>query len=637
MIAWVQIFPALLTAAALAIVPGIPAALVLRLRGLAMVAGSIAASFAAIGLASFIAPYLGIDWGILPVLAMSVALAAVSAIVRVFDRSPAPVYSTPTRSRRIAYCAAFLIAAVLIVTIVVPGIGRPWHISQSYDNVFHLNAVAWILETGNASPLAMTMANPEASMSFYPTLWHAAVALVIQVSGTSLPFATNALSIVVAAGVWPIGIMFFARPFFRASLPAVVASGIIAAAFSAFPYHLFSWGILYPNLLSVALLPVALGFLHAVLRHHRLQETGRIGAVWIGFAGSLGAAALAHPNAVLGLIALSLPLFVVVAIENFTRFGHSPKFWARLIVIAVTVACMALVWRLISTGDSTREFGQSPLDAVVDALTNAPLTPVDAWFITVFVLFGAVLIWRGRIHRWLVISYVLTVLLYVIASSTVGPIRDFFTIGWYNDAHRLAFLIPIAAVPLASAAAATMLRTLQQGLTRVSAAKRLLVYGMALLLIVAGSRGASMVASENDMFVMFEPGGQVVDLVSDDELALIERLENTTPENALIAGNPWNGSGLAYAFGQRDVLFPHLKGQWTPEAEELANNLRDLPEAEICRLTEALGVTHVLGSNEPLYMDRDTEYLGLNDLQERAPLTPIDSEGKATLYMIEGC
>lgn len=635
MIAWVQILPALLTAAAFAILPGLPAALILRLRGLTLVAGSIAASFAVIGLSSFVTPYLGMTWGVLPVLAVSVVLAVVAGIVRLFDRSSTPSHEGPSRARRIAYCAAFVIAAVLIVSVIVPGIGRPWHFSQSYDNVFHLNAVAWILETGNASPTAMTMTSPELTTSFYPTLWHAVVALVVQVSGATIPFATNALSIVVAAGVWPLAIMFFARPFFRSSLPAIVASGIIAAAFSAFPYHVFSWGILYPNLLSVALLPIALGFLHAALRHHRLRETGRIGALWIGFAGALGASVLAHPNAVLGLIAISLPVFVVVAVENFTRFGSSPKFWGRLAGIGVAVLCMAFVWRSISTDDSNRDFGNHPVTALLGALTNSPITSAHAWFITVFVLLGAVLLWRGATHRWLVISYGITVMLYVVVSSTVGPFRDFFTSGWYNDAHRLAFLLPITAVPLAVAGAAAMLRTLQQGLGQASFAKRVLVVGIALLLVVTGTRGASMDSSQDDMFVMFEPGAP--GLVSDNELALMERLDETTPADALIAGNPWNGSGLAFALGHRDVLFPHLKGVWSPEAQQFAQDLRELPKDEVCALVEELGVTHVLGSDEPLYIKGSESFEGLNDLQERAPLTKIDSEGDATLYRIDGC
>lgn len=635
MIAWVQIVPALLTATTLAILPGLPAALILRLRGLTLVAGAVAASFACIGIASFITPYFGMDWGLLCVTAATSALAGISGIVRLFDRTPSPVYAGPARARRIAYFVAFLIAAVLVVSVIIPGIGRPWHFSQSYDNVFHLNAVAWILETGNASPTAMTMTSPELSTSFYPTLWHAVVALVVQASGVSIPFATNALSIVVAAGVWPIAIIFFARPFFRSSLFTIVASGIIAAAFSAFPYHLFSWGILYPNLLSVALLPIALGFLHAALRHHLLRETGRIGALWIGFAGALGAATLAHPNAVLGVIAISLPLLIVVAIGNFKRFGNSPRSWGRLAGIIVAFIIMSVIWRSISTGDSNRDFGNHPVTALFGALTNSPITTAHAWFITVFVLLGAVLIWRGATHRWLVISYGITVMLYVIVSSTTGPFRDFFTIGWYNDAHRLAFLLPIAAVPLALAGAAAMLKPLQQGLIREPRSKRLIVLGVALLLVLTGTRGASMDSSQDDMFVMFDPDAQ--GLVSDDELALMERFDETTPKDALIAGNPWNGSGLAFALGGRDVLFPHLRGEWSAEAQKFAHEMRELPKSEICVLSRKLGVTHVLGSNEPLYLRGSSAYEGLNDLQERAPLTKIDSEGDAALYRIDGC
>ena len=51
--------------------------------------------------------------------------------------------------------------------------------------------------------------------------------------------------------------------------------------------------------------------------------------------------------------------------------------------------------------------------------------------------------------------------------------------------------------------------------------------------------------------------------INPDELQLFEDVAELTPEDAVIAGNPWNGSALAYAFTGRRVLFPHVGGAYT--------------------------------------------------------------------------
>ena len=645
MIIWLQIIPALIVATAVSLLPGLATAWLLRLRGLTLVVAAIAASFVAIALASVAAPAIGMSWGILPVAIVSAALALFALVVRLLDRREIEARPKTPRSLRFATFAAFAVAAGLISFVLLKGVGGPQNFSQSYDSVFHLNAVAWILETGNASPFSMTMTVPEQDSSFYPTLWHATVALVVQFTGASIPLATNALSMSISAFIWPAAILFFARPFYRATIPNILAAGILAAAFSAFPYRLFAWGILYPNLLSVALLPIVLGFLHLALRHHQLHSTARIGALWIAFAGSLGAATLAHPNAILSVAALAAPLLVVVARENFRRFGRTPISWWRFAGVCIALLVGIAFWRSISTSDSGRDFPPTPLSAFFGALTNSPITSAHAWFVTVFVLTGVMLLLLARRHRWLVASYFVVVLLYTISAGLDGPFRDFFTVGWYNDANRIAALLPVAAMPLAVRAATEFIALIQVGATtwRPStdfSLKPIMVQAiavaLALLLLLTGTRGTSMESSTRDIRKMFTLDKRSK-LVSAEEFKLYSRLQETTPSTAVIAGNPWNGSSLAFALGQRTVLFPHLKGVYSPETIDFALHFREMDAAEACEVTEELGVTHIIGSSDPSYENGGGEYAGLDDLREDPLLEEVDREGDAVLYRISGC
>ena len=85
-------------------------------------------------------------------------------------------------------------------------IARPDAFSQTFDNIFHLNAVRWILDTGNASSLQFAMTSGGARFNYYPVAWHDVISLALQIAGRADPVAgTNAMILVAGALVWPAG------------------------------------------------------------------------------------------------------------------------------------------------------------------------------------------------------------------------------------------------------------------------------------------------------------------------------------------------------------------------------------------------------------------------------------------------
>ena len=181
---WLEALHASAVAIVLFVVPGAPFAILLGLRGAAALGVAVAASVGIVGAASLLAPLLGLDWGLLPV----------------------------------------GIVAALILATLLPGMGSPQHPSQTYDALFHLNAIRWIADTADASPLHMTMTTPAAASGFYPTTWHAFAALAMQATGSSVVVTANAVSLAVAAFVWPVACAFLARMLFG-SRPLVLVLG----------------------------------------------------------------------------------------------------------------------------------------------------------------------------------------------------------------------------------------------------------------------------------------------------------------------------------------------------------------------------------------------------------------------------
>lgn len=644
MIAWLSAAPSLLIALALATLPGLPAAIALRFRGLALIAASVAASFASIAIASIVSPMLGVSWSILPVLGIAALLAILCFVARRF----LPVSTAPRSGREglIALAAALALAACLIAVEILSAIGSPEFISQTYDGVFHLNATSHILMTGDSSPLHMNLNVAEGSTAFYPTLWHATVALIVQLGGASVPLATNALALVTAAWIWPVAILFFARPFFARRPAHLLLGAVLASSFTAFPYLLLTWGVLYPNLLSTALLPIGLGFAHLALRNRSLGTGFPPASLWIAALGGVGAAAFAHPNALFGFAALSSPLLLVIGRNvRQSSLGRGQKTWRYAALLAV-FAFYAVLWFTVKTGDNQRGYENSIPAAFITAISNAPLIATRAWFLTVLVAGGIIALIVGRRHRWLIGSYAVAVALYTVSSGFEGPIRAYLTGAWYNDAHRLASLLPVVAVPLAAVAAAHLLDFVIDGARRidpervVGIARRGLPAVCALLvigLLLTGGRNFNLRVQTDWMRELYLPRDDSP-LLSNDERELLERLDSEVSEDARIAGDPWSGTGLATAISHRAVLFPHFTGTFGDTADELASDFAQLDRTDACRLLDELEIDYMLDFGDLLYDIEQPEawerFEGLRDITDSPALTEIDREGDAVLLRV---
>src|SRR5665647_864579 len=190
---WLEAIPALTFAALTIVLIGAPFAWAVGARGITFLALAIGSSVSSVVVSSFLAPLVGLPWNLGIPFLVSLPLAAIGLLLRRrFVLPPAP-----GRPREWGTAFAWSLAAValggsLVALSVLPAIGHPDNPSQTYDAIFHLNAVRWILDTSDASPVHMTMSTPAYGTSFYPTPWHAIVAIVVQLTGAGVVVASNA-------------------------------------------------------------------------------------------------------------------------------------------------------------------------------------------------------------------------------------------------------------------------------------------------------------------------------------------------------------------------------------------------------------------------------------------------------------
>ncbi|MBQ9916643.1 MAG: hypothetical protein IJO71_05500 [Microbacterium sp.] len=606
----------------------------LRLLALAPVV-----SLAILGISATLAPMVGLGWSPLPIAVFTVVATGAAFGLR---RWVGPEHDDPTpRVNALWGGLALALAAVVIGIQLAAVFGGPSHISQTFDAIVHVNTVAYAVDTHDASAFHI---GATSDIGFYPNGWHTVAALAAEVTGSSIPVAITAANIALGAVAWPVSVVALSAALLSERTAVLVSSAALSTGFGAFPILLMYFGVLYPNAMGYAVLPGGIAAVVHLLRTRGIRSRVRAGVLLLAAAAGVG---LGHPNAFLAMVALGSGIVVVELVADAWRRA-SRRHWY---LVAGILAALALVgvglWRFSRTGSGMSQWApwQNTAQAIGEALLLSPHGYTLTVTISILIVVGLIAIVRRP--RLLVVAAPMVVasFLFVLVSGTAGGnfVRDVFTNPWYNDSYRLAALLPAAGIPVAVLGAVTVVDLAARGLQRIDAARGWRVAVAAVGVVAIFSVGAS----PNVLRAIAEAQGAYAltptsPLLTSDEEALLERLPETTPADAVIAGSPWTGTSLAYAIGDREVLRKHVFGSIGPDEQYLDNRLKDIDsDPEVCQVVNRLGVDYVLDfgaqnvwNNPGVGLDRQ----GLYGLTPSAHLVLVDSQGPtARLFRIEGC
>lgn len=658
---WIPVLPVLLVTAGLVVIPGLAIALALRFRGFSVFALAPAFSAAVVGVFGVIGGFLGIEWSIWVYAAGTVLTAAAAWVATAFwtknlnSALPAD-QSAPGGWRTVLVpLVAVAVAGAMVSRRVMQLIGQPEHFAQNFDNVFHLNAIRHVLETGNASSLTLGELQGEGGVGVYPAVWHSFAALTVQLTDATVALAENSINIVSASVVWTLACVFFTRSVFGNNPLITLVAAVLSASQIAFPFLLLVWGPLFPNTLATAMLPLLLGLVVRLFRGPRLDQDQHLQrSWWIAFLLALAGASTAHMSVVNALLVFSLPLILTVWWRAARqRWTHRSLGTSGLVVFGVLTVVGAvaatLVWLYLrpafydSWGPHDTTGG-----AIGEALTNAPMGTPTNWLVTILVLAGVVYLFQIKKNRWLVASYALSVWFYVVdASQERGFLRNFLTGNWYQDTNRLAAFLPVFATILGAVGAWAILQWILKAMPDLTAHRLEARWSTArsfrvlTLTILTASLTLFGYFGPVKAYIQFTMSLYTFDesspLLTPTELELVEEIDQYVPEDAVIANNPWNGSSMAYAFGGREVLTPHMFASTDPERILIS---ADLPEfdADVCAALDDENVEYVLDFGTRALSDTGAEYAGVMDLAGKPGFELVRSTGpESNLYRITGC
>lgn len=662
---WLATIPLLLFAVVLAFGPGYAMGWALRVPVRLRVFYAPLLTFALVAVSAIVLGKTGIPWSLIsfvPVAAVMVAVAA-GLMWLVGRRWPALTSAAwPGNDVPVAWpVVGAVLGGFLVLHMTEDMVYGPEAFSQSLDNSFHMNAIRWIQEHGDASSLtlgAVAAANQEPT--FYPAGWHDFVSLIYSTTGTSIATATI-VTVLLASGIlWPCSLVALSLSIPKLRRLQALAIPAMICGFAAFPGLLLRWGVLFPNLLGYALLPSFVALMVYLVQVMVRREYSA--SLSLGLASLVGLAGLAlvHPNAVVSAAAFAVPLLLagVAQVLRSHELIARQKWVGSILLLAFLVGCVG-AWRVLRPAEFASNTW-SPILTEGEALYQFLFLGLEngnqlgdkfnpSYLAGFLALWGAGYLLYKRRNLWLIASWVLIGYLWIVSASVPrGEFRLLMVAPWYTDHFRLAALVVFPSVILAGIGLGGFVEGLLTWVARRAprpARLKVATIGMGvaiiLVLVVAGLSSRVPSVQETTQAVSREYRLTPTSVVlNQDEMNVINEIPKIVPKDDVIVNNPWDGSAYIYALADRHLTGYHFEFETSPKYSAIMHNLKDArTNPEVCReVNEYKAHWYVHLENQLNFgPDAQKNYDGLVAAIDTDVLTPVYSSGPMTLYRISAC
>ena len=669
---WLATIPLLLFAVVLAFGPGYAMGWALRVPVRLRVFYAPLLTFALVGVSAIVLGKTGIPWSLISFVPVAAVMVAATAGVMhlVGRRWPSAV---PDASSEAAenWAGNTVPVAWPVIGAVLGGfltlhatedmVFGPEAFSQTLDNSFHMNAIRWIQEHGDASSLTMgAVSGMNQEPYFYPAGWHDFVYLIYSTTGTSIATATIVMILLVAGIIWPCSLVAMCLSIPHLRRLQALAIPALTCGFFAFPGLLLFWGVLFPNLLGYALLPAFVALLLHMIQLMVRREYSFVLSLSLTILVGLGGLALVHPNAVVSAAVFAVPMLLGGVVQVLRTRGASTR--EHLVGTGVLVSLIAgcvTAWSVLRPSQEASELwtsimgeGEAVYQFLFLGLENAnPLGGnfAPAYLVGFLALWGVGYLLYKRRNLWLIGSWMLVGYMWIIAASVPrGDFRLLMVAPWYTDHFRLAALVVFPAVLLAGiglgGAVEGLFVRIMHAIPREKHAKiapALMGAVMVLVLAVAGL--SSRTPAMHDATLEVAKRYQVTptsDILNQDEMNVINEIQKIVPKGDVIANNPWDGSAYIYALADRHLTSYHFEFQTSPKYEPILKDLKDArTNPEVCRVVNEYNVHwYVHLENQGNFgPSQQKNYDGMVAAIGTDVLTPVYSSGPMTLYRISAC
>ena len=662
---WLATIPLLLFAVVLAFGPGYAMGWALRVPARLRVFLSPLLSFALIAVSAIVLGKIGIAWNLISFVVVAVVLVATAAGLMwlVGRRWPALTSAEwPGNDVPVAWpVVGAVLGGFLVLHMTEDMVYGPEAFSQSLDNSFHMNAIRWIQEHGDASSLTLgAVSAADQQPAFYPAGWHDFVSLIYSTTGTSIATATIVTVLLAASILWPCSLVALSLSIPKLRRLQALAIPALTCGFAAFPGRLLRWGVLFPNLLGYALVPSFVALMVCLVQVMVRGEYAALLSLCLAALVGVAGLALVHPNAVVSAVVFALPLVLagVAWVVRSRELASRQKWVGSALLGLVILGCVGAWWFLRPGASASNTWepmlteGEALYQFLFLGLENANqlrdrFNP--SYLAGFLALWGAGYLLYKRRNLWLIASWVLIGYLWIVSASVPrGEFRLLMVAPWYTDHFRLAALVVFPSVILAGIGLGGFVEGLLTWVVRrVPRAARLKVatagIGVATVLVLVIAGLSSRVPSVQEATLAVSQEYRVTPtsvVLNQDEMNVINEIPKIVPKGDVIVNNPWDGSAYIYALADRHLTGYHFEFETSPKYSAIMHNLKDArTNPEVCREVNKYKAHWYVHLENQLNFGPDAQknYDGLVAAIDTDVLTPVYSSGPMTLYRISAC
>ena len=662
---WLATIPLLLFAVVLAFGPGYAMGWALRVPARLRVFLSPLLSFALVAVSAIVLGKIGIAWNLTSFVVVAVVLVATAAGLMwlVGRRWPALTSAEwPGNDVPVAWpVVGAVLGGFLVLHMTEDMVYGPEAFSQSLDNSFHMNAIRWIQEHGDASSLTLgAVSAADQQPVFYPAGWHDFVSLIYSTTGTSIATATIVTVLLAASILWPCSLVALSLSIPKLRRLQALAIPALTCGFAAFPGLLLRWGVLFPNLLGYALVPSFVALMVCLVQVMVRGEYAALLSLCLAALVGVAGLALVHPNAVVSAVVFALPLVLagVAWVVRSRELASRQKWVGSALLGLVILGCVGAWWFLRPGASASNTWepmlteGEALYQFLFLGLENANqlrdrFNP--SYLAGFLALWGAGYLLYKRRNLWLIASWVLIGYLWIVSASVPrGEFRLLMVAPWYTDHFRLAALVVFPSVILAGIGLGGFVEGLLTWVVRrVPRAARLKVatagIGVATVLVLVIAGLSSRVPSVQEATLAVSQEYRVTPtsvVLNQDEMNVINEIPKIVPKGDVIVNNPWDGSAYIYALADRHLTGYHFEFETSPKYSAIMHNLKDArTNPEVCREVNKYKAHWYVHLENQLNFGPDAQknYDGLVAAIDTDVLTPVYSSGPMTLYRISAC
>ena len=572
------------------------------------------------------------------------------------------------------FCLYIAMGLAVGVYIFVSVIDVDLSFMQAWDNAWHISLIRTFLDTGVYSPLVTTAYPDSASpldgstSSFYPAAWHLIAAMIVDLTQCPITLSANAVNYVFATVVYPSGVYVLLSVLFGNDTKKLFWGSLASIAFAAFPWLLLTFGPLFPNLASLALMPVVSALFISLFEKGSRKPVRAIRFALFIMGGV--ALALVQPNTVFSCAVFLAPFCIYEIVKSvYERCGGGGKgvvFSAAAgLVFFIFVATIWVALHGASFMQSTVTFNwasyASKSQAVINALSLGYVNLLAAQpLLATFVLLGVLYTLYQKKYLWISVSYlVICVILCAVACSD-GAIKSLLAGFWYTDGQRIAATAAIIATPLACLGMASIAK-LASRLFAFAVGKAPSLHDSKVFCFAAYAFMALIILYPNftlpgygDIQTSFGKVRTTMDasyslesnVLDEKEISFLEEVSEAVSEGELILNQPHDGSVFAYGLYGLDVYYRTFGNEWA-EAESAESELTRLgiddytEEPDVREAMSEIGARYVLvlgqDNEDEYYLGSylENDWTGINDITDETPgFEIVLAEDDMRLYRI---